>query len=317
MSGSPFAAGPAIRSVAIDPSGKFLYVAGDISHNNLWAYAINVTTGALTLVPGSPYDTAPTPYAPGWNVAAVVTDPFSKFLYVASEAGSVLTYKIDSTTGALTAVSSSLYGPGAQPSTMGVDPSGKFVYVTGMRDVWAYTVDGATGELTNVSGSPFESGFPYEQSLAIDPLGRFVYAADDNPAGISAYTVDSTTGVLTPIAGSPFALASEPGSMAIDPSGKFAYVASNGVAAYAVDGANGTLAPISGSPFAVGTGPVALAITHASPTVPFEIFKAKADIDEDRRTSFRGSRASSDWARTAMASTRFRKPWISRLERSP
>jgi len=290
VSGSPFVAGFAPRSVAIDPSGKFAYVACDSSHDNVWAYTIDATTGALTLVPGSPYDMAPNLIEAGWNASAVATDPSGKFLYVVNQATSVVTYKIDSNTGALTVVSSSLYNPGAQPSTMAVDPSGKFVYVTGNRDLWAYTADGTTGELTKVSGSPFVSGFPYIQSLAIDPLGRFVYSADLNPNGLSAYTIDGNTGALTPIAGSPFASTTGPVSMAIDPSGKFAYVAdegsNNGIAAYKIDGTNGTLAPISGSPFAVGTRPGALAITHRS-TVPFEVFKAKADIDKDRKTSFR------------------------------
>jgi hypothetical protein len=82
-------------------------------------------------------------------------------------------------------------------------------------------------------------------------------------------------------------------SMAVDPSGKFAYVADQGstdngyVTAFAIDGTNGTLALIPGSPFAVGTEPIAFAITSASPTVPFETFQAKAEIDEDRKTSFR------------------------------
>jgi 6-phosphogluconolactonase (cycloisomerase 2 family) len=293
VSGSPFAAREEARTVAIDPSGKFLYVGCDSSGTDLWAYTIDQTTGALTPVPGSPYYTAPISHEIDWNAEAVAVDHSSKFLYVATEETSVLTYQIDSNSGALTQVSSSNYGPGVQPSFMGVDPSGKFVYVTGIRDVFAYTTDTTTGELTPVSGSPFESGYPYEQTLAIDPLDRFVYTANSNPDGFSAYTIDRTTGALTPISGSPFTWATAPGfgAMAIDPSGKFLYVpaggSSNGIAAYTIDGANGTLALISGAPFAVGTYPRALTITNAPSTTPFEKFEAKVYIDEDRKTSFR------------------------------
>jgi 6-phosphogluconolactonase len=290
VGGSPFAVCGLPVSVAIDPSGKFAFVACDSSGNDLWAFSIDGTTGALTPVPGSPYQTAPSPFEINWNAWAVAVDLSGKFLYVSTEQTSVLTYQIDSNTGALTLVSSSFYAPGVSPSTMGmgVNPSGKFVYVTGNKFIYAYTTDATTGELTPVSGSPFESGFPYTQSLAIDPLGRFVYTANGNPPSLSAYTINGTTGVLTPIAGSPFASAPQ-NSMAIDPSGKFAYaaVANYGIAAYMIDSTTGALSPLPGSPFAVGTEPYALATTHAPSNVPFEIFKAKADINEDRKTSFR------------------------------
>jgi 6-phosphogluconolactonase (cycloisomerase 2 family) len=291
VSGSPFLAGQGPRSVAIDPSGKFVYVADDTSHNNISAYAIDATTGALTPVPGSPFDTAPTPTTPGWNASSVAVDPSGKFLYVPTQENYVLTYKIDSNTGALTVVSSSFYAAGAQPSTLAVDPSGKFVYVTGSHVVWAYTVDGTTGALTAVSGSPFGPIISYDLSLAIDPLGKFVYVTNADSGNIVAYTLNGTTGALTPIAGSPFASSNFPFSMAIDPSGKFAYVlvpySHGSIAAYALDGSTGILAPVSGSPFALGTDPTALAITNASPTEPFETFQAKVEIDEDRKTSFR------------------------------
>jgi 6-phosphogluconolactonase (cycloisomerase 2 family) len=291
VSGSPFAAGNAPRSIAIDPSGRFVYVADDSSHNNISAYTIDATTGALSSVPGSPFETAPTPTTPGWNASSVAIDPSGKFLYVPSDAGYVLTFKIDSNTGALTVVSRSFCGAGPQPSSVAVDPSGKFVYVTGDRDIRAYTVDGTTGALTAVSDSPFATGFTYELSVAIDPLGKFVYVTNTGSGNISAYTVDSTTGALTPVTGSPFASLRLPFSMAIDPSGKFAYVADNGsqdsfITAYTIDGTNGTLAPILGSPFAVGTKPISFAITSTS-TVHCETFQPKAQIDEDRKTSFR------------------------------
>jgi 6-phosphogluconolactonase len=293
VSGSPLATGGYSRSVAIDQSGKFLYVADDISHNNIWGYTIDATTGALTPVPGSPFDTEETPFTRGrGNASAVAIDPLGKFLYVPTEKGYLLTFKIDSNTGALTLASSSGYGEGAQPSTIAVDPSGKFVYVTGQRVIEAYTVDGTTGALTEVSGSPFAAGIAYEPLVTIDPLGKFIYVMDNTDGSILAYIIDGNTGALTPIAGSPVAPAAL-SSMAIDPSGKFAYVAesakvgpNNGLAAYGIDGTKGTLAPISGSPFAVGTNPDFVAITGTS-TEPFDTFQAKVEIDVDRKTTFR------------------------------
>jgi hypothetical protein len=53
VAGSPFAAGIAPRSVTVDPSGKFAYVA-DLGRN-VSAHTINPSSGALTPVAGSPF----------------------------------------------------------------------------------------------------------------------------------------------------------------------------------------------------------------------------------------------------------------------
>jgi DNA-binding beta-propeller fold protein YncE len=50
--------------------------------------------------------------------------------------------------------------------------------------------------------------------------------------------------------------------VAVDPTGKFAYVANafgNNVSAYSI-GANGALTPVTGSPFAAGTAPFSVAV---------------------------------------------------------
>ncbi len=52
---------------------------------------------------------------------------------------------------------------------------------------------------------------------------QFAYVISDS--GVSAYTIDATSGALKPVAGSPFAAGSGPISIAVDPTGKFAYVA--------------------------------------------------------------------------------------------
>src|SRR5712692_5008509 len=89
---------------------------------------------------------------------------------------------------------------------------------------------------------------------------KFAYVANAGSNNVSAYTIDSTTGVLSPVPGSPFAAGSEPLSVAVDPSGKFAYVVNGNVipgsvSAYTIDSATGALSPITGSPFAAGGEP--------------------------------------------------------------
>jgi hypothetical protein len=84
----------------------------------------------------------------------------------------------------------------------------------------------------------------------------------------------------------------------VDPTGKFVYVTNEcavdfcatgigSVSAYAINSASGALTPILGSPFAAGVRPKSLAIAGGQSTVPCETFQAKAQIDEDRKTSFR------------------------------
>src|SRR5439155_17204311 len=72
---------------------------------------------------------------------------------------------------------------------------------------------------------------------------------------------------LTAIAGSPFAAGIRPTSIAVDPSGHFAYVANynlnctpSDVSAYTIDGTTGALAPVSLSPFAAGVGTVRVTV---------------------------------------------------------
>lgn len=61
LPGSPFTSGENPNSVVISPSGKFVYVvdAENSSSDNISAYALNATTGALTPVPGSPFPSLP------------------------------------------------------------------------------------------------------------------------------------------------------------------------------------------------------------------------------------------------------------------
>jgi hypothetical protein len=243
----------------------------------------------------------------------VTVDPSGKFAYVVNVClnlsfgcvpnGTVSAYTIDSTTGALSPVPGSPFATGADPESVAVDPSGKFAYVTSYSGtVSVYTINSITGDLIPAPGSPFAANLS-PVSVAVDPSGKFAYVANYCGNGgcsigaVSAFNINTTTGALTPVPGSPYATGAVPNTVAVDPSGKFVYVASQCavgscsrgigiVSAYAINSASGALTPVIGSPFFAGVSPVSLAIAGQS-AVPFEVIKAKADIDEDRKTSFR------------------------------
>jgi len=84
-------------SLLIDHSGKYLYVANQGS-SNLSAFSIG-STGGLTLLTGSPFGT-------GSNPSFIGTDASGKYLFVGNQAssGSVQSFSLDTSTGALTSV---------------------------------------------------------------------------------------------------------------------------------------------------------------------------------------------------------------------
>jgi 6-phosphogluconolactonase len=265
ISGSPFPAGTSPRSIAIDPDGKFVYVANQGmlgGQGSISAYTMDSSTGALTAVAGSPFPA-------GLNPQFVAIDPTGKFAYAANEESSnVSAYAINATTGALTAIPGSPFSALWRPSSIAVDPSGRFAYVTlSSNSISAYAINATTGALTAIPGSPFSAG-QFPSFIAFDLSGKFVYVTDAGlewtSGDISVFTINASTGALTAVAGSPFPAGSNSRFVAFDPTGKFAYVAnadSNDVSAYAVNTATGALNPIAGSPIPVGTRPTSI-VTH-------------------------------------------------------
>ena len=143
------------------------------------AFAIDSVTGALTVVPGSPFPTAPaliSGQVPGAN--SVTVDPARKFLYAAINQGNDISgYSINASTGALTPISGSPFSSGSVPMTVRVDPTGRYAYATNAysNDISAYSIDSGTGALTPIAGSPFSSGGSFPSGLAIDPSGAFLF----------------------------------------------------------------------------------------------------------------------------------------------
>jgi 6-phosphogluconolactonase len=255
--GSPFAAEREPNSVAVDPTGKFAYVANAGDANNVSAYRI-AADGALTQVPGSPF-------AAGSRPVSVAVDPTGKFAYVANNLENNASAYSIAANGALTQVPGSPFATGSRPVSMAVDPTGKFAYVanSGGNNVSAYRIAG-NGALLPVPGSPFAAG-GVPLSMAVDPTGKFAYLAH---AGVNtgwAYHI-AANGELTPVLGSsPFPTGSFPVSVAMGPTGKFFYVVTRGSSTGSRGGvsvnliaAGGFVVPIGH--FATGIQPVSMAV---------------------------------------------------------
>jgi YVTN family beta-propeller protein len=212
---------------------------------------------------------------------SIAVDPAGKFAYVASAGcdaeGYVSVYTINPATGALASIGPPVPTNDENTDFMTVDPSGKFAYVASSGNVGdidfgsvvTYAINPATGSLTSTTGGINGAGIngtpEFFNSVAVDPSGKFAYAADGGPfppffgfaggdSSVSMYTINSTTGALTSIG--MIAAGTGPDSVAVDPAGKFAYVTnfgSNDVSMYTIDATTGALASIG--TIAAGTGP--------------------------------------------------------------
>ena len=232
VTGSPFAIGGRYipGPVTINPAGTFAYVEAERSvdsNGRILAYRINVATGALTPVAGSPFTVG------GIFPSIVTINPAGTFAYVKVGLGidrndRISAYRINATTGALTPVTGSpfaiggRYTPGPGPVT--INPAGTFAYVTsGGVDskgrISAYRINATTGALTPVTGSPFAvEGDFLPRPITINPDGTFAYMTSggfNSKGRISAYRINAATGALTPVAGSPFAAGVSPFSIVL------------------------------------------------------------------------------------------------------
>jgi 6-phosphogluconolactonase (cycloisomerase 2 family) len=206
IAGSPFGTGPNPKEIAIDPSGKFLYVVNNFTPGSVSAFTVNASTGALTAVAGSPFLTG------GGNSFSLAVDPTGKFVYVANGGvSSVSGFSIDTTTGVLTPVAGSPFTVGSSPYAVATDGSGKYLYVGHYApnpNLRAYSIDGTSGAITEITGSPYAafsaSIFPNLQHARTDPSGKFLYVSNEYATdGVDGFSINPTTGQLTHLAGFP------------------------------------------------------------------------------------------------------------------
>lgn len=146
---SPVAAGTNPVAMALDPSGKFLFVADSVA-NTLAAFSVG-SSGQLTAL-GAPIATGTTP-------VSISVSSAGGFVYTANQGSSDVSAFSYSSSG-LTAVSGSPFSvlPATSPSYVLTDTSGKFLFVAerNSNNISVFTI-GSSGALAQVTGSPFAS----------------------------------------------------------------------------------------------------------------------------------------------------------------
>ena len=223
-------------------------------------FSINVGTGALTALAGSPFA------SPSTEAYAITTDPAGQFLFLsAANDAQVVVFAINQTSGALTTVGT--FATTGFAGGITTDGLGKYLYVTQANlgtEVTAFAI-GTSGALTAVVGSPFAISIA---QLKSEPTGQFLFGVTGNGANngfpsdnhIYVFSIDQTTGVITPGTGSPFATVFTPANVEVQPGGKFVFTfnqtvtgTNSGTEVYQLS-ATGALTPVTGSPFTGVTG---------------------------------------------------------------
>jgi 6-phosphogluconolactonase len=239
VAGSPYALNSGTSgALAIDPSGKYLYVDASTSGGAaaVAGYTIDETSGALTPVSGSPFaDPAYLGCTQFCSDGAsdLGVDPTGNYLYGAESGEDALSgFKIDSATGTLTPLAGSPYAEGyynssgnsapKSPWRLSIDPSEKFIYVADNEgnDFSVFKLNATSGVPTFEApiGNSVNSCLPGLESpytVFVDPSGSFVYSqgydhgyCGSGPAAPNAligYSLNQGNGYLQSVPGSPFA----------------------------------------------------------------------------------------------------------------
>ncbi len=213
VAGSPFtsgfSAGAASDNMAVDASGRFLYV-GQLGSTGIAGFSIGTgaSGGVLTPLAGSPFTGTNFPVqqihaSPTAGlllavqaVADSTTKAIDKHLYV---------YSIDSTTGALAPVTGSpfLTGTGNAPFDFAISPNGNLVYaleanVTTTSDapIEGFSLNSGTGQLTSLGAF---DGVPTSERCQFDQTGIYLFCIDSltTQSKITVNGVNLSTGALT------------------------------------------------------------------------------------------------------------------------
>jgi 6-phosphogluconolactonase len=236
--------GPA--AVAMDPAGRFLYVA-EYESNEVVTFQIDRNTGDLGLTSNVPAGIQPN---------AITVDFTGLYIYAANyDSSNISGYAIDTNNGTLTQIAGSPFSTGTEPAN--VSATGTVVYdLTGSLAMYGYSINGSSGSLTAVPGSPFDDPEATNvlNSLKLDPIHNLLFYTgvgfSGGTDGIFAWTIASNGSVTQSY--SAIGVVTNPSALALDPSFQYLYVcdwsASTGppmqLVSFQYSGTNGALTMI-------------------------------------------------------------------------
>ena len=232
ISTSPLVEDVAPSALTVDPSGRYLLVAG--LANGVAAvgvYVIN-SDGTLAEATNSPISlTFPTNTdTTNLSVTNIAVAPNSSYVFVTLGQLGVAPLPFN-TSGGLS-VNTQIIPPKATSGIANQDlglavNAGSTALFVGETNVGVRVFTIGTSTFTEISGSPFQSG-GQPRSITFDGTGDYLYVANASDSTISGYSVLSS-GTLTPLAGSPYSsVGTLPFELALDQSKTFLFSANSG-----------------------------------------------------------------------------------------
>ena len=237
-------------------------VSSDPSGNSVTAYRVDLSSGALSMVTGSPFLTEGDGLPDGAIDGLVCC---GSFLYaINDDSETVAGFSVNSSSGALQAVPDSPFAViielGDSPHGMACTPDGRILFVSMIANapqehIRIFDIDPATGSLTPNSNDPFlvPANWAHPVDLEMNADGTLLFVSqvltDEMHGSVGVYRV-AANGALSALQDASFPIAGLGGGAVLAPGGKRYYVANNetSISGFSVD-VDGTLTPLSGSPF--------------------------------------------------------------------
>ncbi len=250
--------------LAIHPSGKTIYAAGEIGNFHgkkagaVSALSIEPKTGKLTLLNQQSSE--------GSGPCHVTVDKTGQVALVANYGGGSVASLPIGPDGKLAEAASAIQHEGSSVNkgrqssphahSINVDPANKFAFAAdlGLDKILIYKLDPATAKLTPhdpaFAATPAGGG---PRHFAFHPSAKYAYVCNEMTSGVTAFAYDAAKGTLTELQ----TLSTLPedyktpgnstAEIQVHPSGKFVYVSNRGhhsLAIFAIDEATGKLTAV-------------------------------------------------------------------------
>ncbi len=245
-------AGSGASSVAVHPSGNFLYLSDSTAvSNNITFFNMSSATGVIDSASILNY-TART------NPTQMAFDYLGSYLFVVNRGTSDISSYSVSATGVLNTIALST-ATGTNPEDIAAHPSQRFIYTlcVGVNKIYLYSTNSGT---PTALSTPFVTTGNGPKKIVITPNGNFVYVTNFTDNTISVYTVNSTTGLLSTAAGSPVVGPASAGVYAMDITNDSKYMIVTGdtdskVYVYSIDANTGLLTQVGSGIDLTGSNP--------------------------------------------------------------
>jgi 6-phosphogluconolactonase len=248
---------------------NFVYTNDNFSPNTVSAFKVSPSSGALTLIPGSPFLTGGNGGARDVSPQTITTatQGTHSFLYAANGgSGTISAFVIDPKTGNLTPVPGSPFVAGTANSnttiSIGASPDGRFLFEVDESSTFIRTFNiAANGALAEAAGSPLDSGASPE-GVKVTANGKLLFVGLKSIDAVGVYAIDAS-GALAPVFGSPFLTNGPADAVDTTCANNRAFVSSAGsdlIDAFNI-AADGSLTPVAGSPFPSGGASTINALT--------------------------------------------------------